>query len=232
MDTRDIKIIGFDADDTLWVNEKYFREAEESFCELMERFSSKEKTMEVLFDIEMQNLALYGYGVKGFMLSMLETANRITDGKCDGLLVNKIIELGKAMLEKPVILLDQVHEILKILHPEYKLVLVTKGDLLDQERKLKKSGLELFFHHIEIMSEKKKEDYQKLIAHLDIPPNQFMMIGNSLKSDILPVTEIGCHAIYVPYEITWQHEKVEASDHQMSKYHQVEHLREVLNVLM
>lgn len=232
MNTIDIKVIGFDADDTLWVNEQYFREGEEAFCELMQDFSSPEQTMKILFDIEMQNLGLYGYGVKGFMLSMLETASLITKEKPDGAVVNKVIHIGKSMLQKPVILLDQVHAILKALYPKYQLVLVTKGDLLDQERKLKKSGLEPFFHHIEIMSEKKREDYKKLIAHLDIPANEFMMIGNSLKSDILPVVEIGSHAIYVPHEITWQHEKVDVTDDLKSKYRKVDHLRGVLPILL
>jgi len=232
LNTVDIKVIGFDADDTLWVNEQYFREGEEYFCELMQDFSSPEQTMKILFEIEMQNLGLYGYGIKGFMLSMLETAALITQENPDGSMVNKVINIGKSMLQKPVILLDQVHEILKALHPKYQLVLVTKGDLLDQERKLKKSGLEPFFHHIEIMSEKKPEDYKKLIAHLDIPASQFMMIGNSLKSDILPVVEIGSHAIYVPHEITWQHEKVDVIDDLKSKYNKVDHLREVLPILL
>lgn len=232
MNAEEVKVIGFDADDTLWVNEQYFREGEEKFCRLMNKFSSDELTMKTLFNIEMQNLDLYGYGVKGFMLSMLESASLISKGKLDNALADEIISIGKGMLQKPVVLLDKVHEILKLLQPKYKLVLVTKGDLLDQERKLKKSGLEPFFHHIEIMSEKKSSDYLKLIAHLEISSKEFVMIGNSLKSDVLPVIEIGSKAIYVPHEITWQHEQIDINEEVKTRFNQVSNLGEVLNVLL
>lgn len=232
MKQRSLNVIGFDADDTLWVNEQYFREGEETFCELMKHSSTHEETMKILFDVEMKHLSLYGYGVKGFVLSMLEAAVLISKNNLDAKLTSQILDIGKQMLQKPVILLDNVSEILKALQPKYRLVLVTKGDLLDQERKLKKSGLESFFHHIEIMSEKKEKDYLKLINHLDIAAEEFMMIGNSLKSDILPVIGIKSQAIYVPHELTWQYEKTEVSEEDKKKYHQVTNLSEVLDILI
>jgi putative hydrolase of the HAD superfamily len=205
------RIIAFDADDTLWHNESFFRETELKFCSLFEDYLPQHTVLRELLTTEIKNIALYGYGIKGFMLSMIETAMRITDNTLPVNSIEKIIGYGKELLEKPVEIIDGVEEVLKELKArKYRLVMATKGDLLDQERKLKKSGLEHYFHHIEIMSEKKEADFQKLIKHLDIQPSSFVMIGNSLKSDILPVLNIGGTGIHVPYHITWEHEKVEA----------------------
>jgi putative hydrolase of the HAD superfamily len=204
-----IKVIAFDADDTLWVNEPYFREAEEHFCSLLENYMPREIAAQELFKTEMDNLPLYGYGVKGFTLSMLETLTRVTEGKAPLGLVDHTIEIGKALLARPVELLENVEETLAGLHGRYRLVVATKGDLLDQERKLKKSGLLNYFHHIEIMSDKQPSDYNKLLRHLDCQPENFLMLGNSLKSDVLPVLNIDAWAGYIPYHITWAHEHVE-----------------------
>ncbi len=206
---KDIKVVGFDADDTLWVNEPYFKELEDKFCELLNNYLSTDEISKQLFEIEIQNLELYGYGVKAFMLSLIETAITISDHKVPTEIIHKIIELGKHQLNKPIELLDGVGKVLDKLYSEhYKLIVATKGDLLDQERKLQKSGLEKYFHHIEIMSDKKNSDYRKLLNHLEIKPKEFVMIGNSLKSDIMPVIEIGGKGIHVPYHTTWQHEKI------------------------
>ena len=205
----DIKVIAFDADDTLWINEPYFQETERKFCELMEDYLPQHSVSQELFRTEMQNLSLYGYGIKGFMLSMVETALRVSNKTLNVDIIEKAIAFGKDLLEKPIEMLEGVEEVLQSLSGKYKLVVATKGDLLDQERKLKKSGIEHYFHHIEIMSDKQEADYKKLIKHLDIPPEQFLMIGNSIKSDILPVLAIGGHAVHVPYHTTWAHEKVE-----------------------
>lgn len=202
-----IKVVAFDADDTLWINEPYFQEIEKKFCELLEDYIPHHTVSQELFKTEMQNLALYGYGVKGFMLSMIETALRISNKTISIDIVEKAIAYGKDLLEKPIELLDGVEETIKALKKDYRLVVATKGDLLDQERKLKKSGLSHYFHHIEIMSDKQEADYHKLIKHLDIKPEEMLMIGNSLKSDVLPVISIGGHAIHVPYHTTWAHEK-------------------------
>ncbi len=227
---KKIKIVGFDADDTLWVNEPLYRETEMLFSDILKPYFPATETNQELFKTEMQNLELYGYGAKGFMLSMIETALRISDYKITSYEINHIIRLGKDLLNQPIILLDSVETVLRTLHPNYILILATKGDLLDQERKLRKSGLINYFHHIEIMSDKHEDNYRKLIHHLDIEPQDFMMIGNSVKSDILPVINIGAKAIHVPYHTTWQHENNHAeTDH--SKFVTVDKLVEVLNIL-
>ncbi len=204
-----IKVIAFDADDTLWDNEGYFLEAEHKFCELMEDYLPQHTVSRELLQTEIKNIGLYGYGIKAFILSMIETAIRISDKTITVNVIEKIIGFGQELLEKPVHIIVGVEEVLQSLKGRYRLVMATKGDLLDQERKLKKSGLASYFHHIEIMSEKKEEDYQKLIKHLDIQPNEFLMIGNSIKSDVLPVLNIGGHGFHVPYHTTWAHEKVD-----------------------
>jgi len=224
------KVIAFDADDTLWDNELYFQETEKKFCELLEDFLPQHTVSRELLQTEIKNISLYGYGIKAFMLSMIETAIRITDKNIKAETIEKIINFGQELLEKPVLLMEGVEEVLKSLKTKYRLVLATKGDLLDQERKLKKSGLADFFHHIEIMSEKKEADYQKLIQHLDIKPNEFMMIGNSLKSDILPVLNIGGHGIHIPYHVTWAHEKAETTI-QHENFKQVEQIKDLLDLL-
>ena len=218
-----IQVIAFDADDTLWVNETYFREAEDKFCALLEDYLPHHSVAKELFYTELQNIPHYGYGVKGFMLSMIETALRVSDKKIDPLVIEKAIQYGKDLLDKPIELLDGIEEVLHQLKKKYRLVVATKGDLLDQERKLKKSGLAEYFHHIEIMSDKREADYRKLIGHLDIDPVHFLMIGNSLKSDVLPVLAIGGHAIHIPYHTTWAHEQID---------HSVEHVnfRELASV--
>lgn len=206
---KNIKVIAFDADDTLWVNEPYFREAEDKFCELLEDYLPHHTIQKELYKTEMDNLELYGYGVKSFMLSMIETISRITDNSADTKLINKAIDLGRELLNKPIELLDGVETVLQQLNGDYRLVMATKGDLLDQERKLNKSGLAKHFHHIEIMSDKKLSDYKKLLKHLDCKPEHFLMIGNSIKSDVMPVLKLGGHAIHVPYHTTWAYEKVD-----------------------
>jgi putative hydrolase of the HAD superfamily len=204
-----IKIIAFDADDTLWDNEGYFEETENKICDLLADYMPRHSLSREILQTEVSNLPLYGYGIKGFILSMIETALRISDNTLPVVAIERIIELGKELLEKPVVLLPDVETVLEELKSRYRLVMATKGDLLDQHRKLHKSGLGGYFHHIEIMTEKKEEDYQKLIKRLDIMPKEFVMIGNSLKSDVLPVLDIGGHAFHIPYHTTWEHEKIE-----------------------
>lgn len=226
-----IQVIAFDADDTLWVNEPYFREAEDKFCALLEDYLPHHSVAKELFKTELQNIPHYGYGVKGFMLSMIETALRVSDKKIDPLVIEKAIEYGKDLLDKPIELLDGIEEVLHQLKKKYRLVVATKGDLLDQERKLKKSGLSDYFHHIEIMSDKREVDYRKLIGHLDIDPAHFLMIGNSLKSDVLPVLAIGGHAIHIPYHTTWAHEQIDhAIEH--ANFHELASARDLLGHLL
>ncbi len=228
---NELKVIAFDADDTLWVNEPYFRETEDRFCELLEDYLPHHSVARELLQVEIRNINLYGYGVKGFMLSMIETAMELSQKTIKVDVIEKIIDLGKELLEKPIVLLDEVEHVLQTLHGKYKLVVATKGDLLDQERKLRKSGLEHYFHHIEIMSEKKEADYQKLLKHLDIQPTEFMMLGNSLKSDVLPVLELGGHAVHIPYHTTWAHETIDSTiEHK--NFRQVSSIKEVLSFLL
>ncbi|MBT8257514.1 MAG: HAD family hydrolase [Bacteroidia bacterium] len=231
IDYSHIKVIGFDADDTLWVNETYFREAELEFAALLGQFETANKIDQELFKKEMENLELYGYGVKAFVLSMVESALELSNNMVSPDTVNKILGIGKSMLNKPVELLDGVEEVLKFLSQRYRLILATKGDLLDQERKLEKSGLTEYFHHIEILSDKKESNYSKLLNHLDITPSEFLMIGNSLKSDILPLIHLKAHAIHVPFHTTWAHEEVTEIETDGKHYMTVSSLREVLNIL-
>jgi len=212
----------------LWVNETYFREAEERFAELLSGFETKNKIDQELFKTEMENLDAYGYGVKGFVLSMIQSALELSNYSIDQKIIEQIINIGKEMLDKPIELLDGVEETLKALSKKYKLILATKGDLLDQERKLEKSNLIKYFHHIEVLSEKKPENYKKLLKHLEIAPAQFLMIGNSLKSDVLPLISIGAKAIHVPFHTTWQHEIVE---HTGEGYTTMAKLTDVLKLL-
>jgi putative hydrolase of the HAD superfamily len=225
-----IKVIAFDADDTLWVNEPYFKEIEEKFCDLLEDYLPRHTLVKELFKTEIENLSLYGYGVKGFTLSMIETSLRVTNNTLNIEVIGKALDLGKELLQKEIEILEGVETVLSSLKGKYRLVVATKGDLLDQERKLKKSGLEHYFHHIEIMSDKQASDYLKLIKHLDIKPEEFLMLGNSLKSDILPVLAIGGHAVHIPYHTTWAHETVEHHvDHENFK--KVQKITEVLGIM-
>ena len=226
----EIQIIAFDADDTLWVNEPFFLETENKFCDMLEDFLPHHSLSRELLTIEIQNLKHYGYGVKGYILSMIEAAITITERRIGVETIERILTLGKEMLDKDIELIEGVEDVLKALHGKYRLVMATKGDLLDQERKLIKSGLSKYFHHIEIVSEKQEPEYRKLIKHLDIQPHQFLMIGNSLKSDILPVLNIGGHGFHVPFHTTWEHEKAEINmDH--INFKQLSGIREVLTYI-
>jgi putative hydrolase of the HAD superfamily len=209
-----IKVIAFDADDTLWVTEPYFQETEQKFCELLSSYLSHHTLSQELFKTEIDNLELYGYGIKGYILSMIEAALAISNNTISLEVIEKILQYGKELIEKPIELLDGVEDTLKTLQEKYKLIVVTKGDLLDQHRKLHNSGLGPYFHHIEVLSDKQELDYQKLLKRLEIDASEFLMIGNSLKSDVLPVLAIGGHAFHIPFHTTWAHEKID---------HNVEH---------
>jgi len=226
-----IKVIAFDADDTLWVNEPFFQETEKKFYELMRDYLPAHSLAKELFKIEIDNLDVYGYGIKAYILSMIEAALHISENTISVAAIGKIIEYGKDMLEKPVELLDGVEEALKVLHGKYKLVVATKGDLKDQHRKLHDSGLGHYFHHIEVMSDKQKIDYEKMLKRLEIEPSEFLMIGNSLKSDVLPVLEIGGHACHIPFHTTWLHEQI---DHTIvhEKFKEAENIAQLLPLLL
>lgn len=229
---NNIKVIGFDADDTLWVNETYFRDAEAEFAKLLSGFETLNKIDQELFKMEMKNLSVYGYGVKGFVLSMVEMALELSNNTVSNAVISKILNIGKTMINQPVELLEGVEDVLKTLAPHYKLIVATKGDLLDQERKLERSGLLDYFHHIEVLSDKKEANYSKLLNHLDIKPSEFLMIGNSLKSDILPLINLKAHAIHIPFHTTWLHEQVEEKATNGKAYKTLNSILEVPKLLM
>nr|WP_321413763.1 HAD family hydrolase [uncultured Allomuricauda sp.] len=230
VDFSNIKTIGFDADDTLWVNETYFRDTEEKFAELLEGYETKNKIDQELFKMEMANLDIYGYGIKGFMLSMIESALDLSNNKVSQETISQILELGKEMISHPVELLDGVEEVLSKLMGKYRLIVLTKGDLLDQERKLEKSGLSQYFHHVEVLSDKKENNYKNLLEHLNIDVNEFLMIGNSLKSDVLPILNIGAKAVHVPFHTTWAHEMV-SEDEMQNNHLKLNGLKDILKYL-
>jgi putative hydrolase of the HAD superfamily len=227
----DLKVIAFDADDTLFVNEPYFQETEEKFCALLSDYLSSQGLSQELFRVEIANLDLYGYGIKGYILSMIEAAMRISNNTISIEIIQKIIEYGKELLQKPIELLDGVEKTLAALHGKYKLIVATKGDLKDQQRKLHDSGLGHYFHHIEVMADKQEINYQKLLKRLEIEPNEFFMIGNSLKSDVLPVLAIGGYAVHIPFHTTWEHEKINHTvEH--PNFRTLENIIDVLPILL
>jgi putative hydrolase of the HAD superfamily len=201
--------IGFDADDTLWHNENIFEKVHERYFELLSRYHGAEAVQRALHATEMRNLELYGYGIKGFMLSSIETAIDLTGGTLGAGEVREILALGRGMLEHPVELLEGAVAAIEALASGYRLLLITKGDLRDQERKLAKSGLAGRFESIDIVSEKNGAVYDRILRRHGIEPTDFLMVGNSIKSDILPVLELGGSAVHVPYRITWSHEHAE-----------------------
>lgn len=230
-DFKSIKVIGFDADDTLWVNETYFRETEEKFAELLEGYETKNKVDQELFKMEMKNLELYGYGVKGFVLSMVESALDLSNNKISQKIISEILELGKHMISRPVEVLEGVEEVLESLKDNYRLIVMTKGDLLDQERKLEKSGLTKYFHHVEVLSDKKESNYKALLEHLEINVSEFLMVGNSLKSDVLPILGLGAKAIHIPFHTTWAHEEVDENEIEVNGHLKLNRITEILKYL-
>lgn len=205
----DIQVIAFDADDTLWKNEPFFKETEQEFAGLLKAYASPDTVSTELFQTEMANLERYGYGAKSFTLSMIETALRITSNQLPATAVTHIIGLGKSLLDIPIVLLEGVEETLRSLSGKYKLVLATKGDLVDQQRKLQRSGLSGYFQQIEILPHKTEKEYRRIVSSLQIHPDKFMMVGDSLKSDIWPVLDMGGYAVHIPAEIFWKHEKAD-----------------------
>ena len=224
------KTIAFDADDTLWHNEPYFDEAQAKFCELFQDFASKQEILQLILNHQVKNLPLYGFGIKAFTLSMIEAALELTNHQINGTAIEKIINIGKDLLQKPVELLPNVTEVLEQLKGKYKLVVATKGDLKDQHRKLHDSGLGAYFHHIEVMSDKTDLDYTKMLNRLECEAKDFIMIGNSLKSDVLPVLNIGGTGIHIPYHTTWEYEKIDF-EIQHENFKSISNLTELFEIL-
>jgi len=222
-----ISIIAFDADDTLWHNEHLYSDAKEQFRILMSAYEPQADATTRLDEIEEHNVGIYGYGIKSFSLSMLETASEISDGKIPSEEIDAILDLGKAMHNAPVELFNQTQVVLAELAATYPLVLITKGDTFEQQRKVERSGLSDYFKYIEIVASKTPRSYKRLFTQHHIDPINVLMVGNSLRSDILPVLEIGGQAAYIHYENTWSHEHVDQET--LSKYHyyELEHIGKV-----
>ena len=222
-----IDLVALDADDTLWHNEPMYTSARERFCALLSRYEPAGIPDERLHLVEMRNLQHFGYGVKGFVLSMIETAIELTDGRLESADVRAIIGFGHEMLAAPVTLLEGVRDAIENLAASFPLILITKGDLLHQETKLAGSGLGHLFSGIEIVSEKNADLYRSVMRRRGVEPSRFVMVGNSLRSDILPALEAGAHAVYIPYEGTWIHEHVAPEHLGDATYHEIAAIREL-----
>jgi putative hydrolase of the HAD superfamily len=230
MTMRPITAIGFDADDTLWQNEQYYRLTEEHFQKLLGEFAEGPDVSARLLEAEKRNLSFYGFGIKGFTLSMIETAIEITEGKVPAKTIGEILDVGRDLLRHPVETLPHVEETLEALNGEYLLVLITKGDLFDQERKLAQSGLGDYFDAVEIVSDKSATTYRRIFSKLADGPERAMMVGNSLKSDIVPAIAAGAYGVFVPHALTWVLEHVEAPT-DAPRFRQIEHLGQLASVL-
>ncbi len=217
-------LIAFDADDTLWHNERLYADAQARFAGLLSHYHKPEWVQDRLYQTETRNIQHFGYGIKAFALSMIETAVELTEGRISGQDIQAVINLAKEMLSAGVQLLDHVSETIPQLANDYRLMVITKGDLLDQETKILRSGLGGYFQHIEVVSHKTRESYERVLKRYSIAPARFMMIGNSLKSDILPILELGASAVYIPYELTWLHERAEPPADGHAGYYPLEHI--------
>lgn len=226
-----LEMIAFDADDTLWHNEVHYRDAQAQFLHILSRWAEPEQVDAVLNETEMGNLALYGYGVKAFTLSMLETAVKVSGARIEGEAVGKILALGREMLQEEVTLLRGVEETLNTLSEDYPLMVITKGDILDQTNKVKRSGLAKYFRRVEVVSDKTPLTYQEVLSKNQIDPARFVMVGNSIRSDILPVLALGGCAIHIPADTTWEHEMVSDFDDAQDGFYTLNTMKELPELL-
>ena len=222
-----IDLIAFDADDTLWENETLYLEARVKFEQILAPFASVEDIDQRLSDIEIANLDIYGYGIKSFALSMTEAAISLSANQITAVNLQSVIQIVHDILAAEIRLFSQVEETLAILTEDYPLMLITKGDLFEQERKVSRSGVAGYFEFVEVLGQKTAESYRDLLHRYGQAPEGFLMIGNSLRSDILPVISIGAQAIYIPYAHTWHHEHIEDESTAAVEYHEVEHMGQV-----
>jgi putative hydrolase of the HAD superfamily len=218
--------IGFDADDTLWQNEQFYRMTEERFAGLLAGYAAPEALSARLLEAERRNLQVYGFGIKGFTLSMIETAIEVTDGRVPASVIDAILRAGRDMLDHPVETLPHAKETLEELADRYRIILITKGDLFDQERKLAQSGLGDLFDAVEIVSDKTASTYRRVFGRHADGPDRSMMVGNSLKSDVVPAIEAGSWGVHVPHDLTWalEHAEVPAES---PRYRRLAHLGEL-----
>ncbi|HUP00553.1 MAG TPA: HAD family hydrolase [Gemmatimonadota bacterium] len=222
-----IDVIAFDADDTLWENEGRYRDTEAEFRRLLEQYHSPEWIDDRLYETEMRNLPHFGYGIKAFVLSMVETAIDLTEGRIGAADIQRVIELGRTMIAAPVELLDGVAETVAELARDHELMIITKGDLLEQESKVERSGLGDHFGKVEIVSRKDQAAYERIAARHGFRPERFLMVGNSLRSDVLPVLAMGGRAVHIPYWTTWRHEEADEAERAAADYARLDSIREL-----
>jgi len=226
-----IDIIGLDADDTLWHNEPLYYRAKKTFTKILVDYGEPQEIKAWLDKTEVRNIEYYGYGIKSFALSMIEAATDISKGQVTGAEIGETIAIGKKMLETPVELVEGADETLKQLSAQYDLMLITKGDLFEQERKIDLSGISNYFRYLEVVGEKSETSYRKILGQYNLDPARFMMVGNSLRSDILPVIRIGGQAVYIPNEHTWFHENASQEEVGEIKFGKLERLSQLPDYL-
>lgn len=232
-----IKAIAFDADDTLWALQNYFEDVENEYCDLLSEYGDKKQISAALFETETGNMEDLGYGCKAFTISLVENAIKVSHGKVDAHVIGEIVELGKSLLHLDATPLEGVKDTLEFLrnlkdergNRKYKLAVFTKGELMDQENKLWRSGLQRYFDVVSIVSDKKPEAYRRLCKELEVQPEELVMVGNSFKSDIAPALKIGAYAIHIPFHTTWAHEKVEEFEHK--RLHRIKLFSEITSIL-
>jgi putative hydrolase of the HAD superfamily len=231
MTMRAITTIGFDADDTLWQNEQFFRLTQDHFADLLADHAPADHLHDRLLAAERRNIGLYGFGIKGFTLSMIETAIEVTQGRVPASVIAEIMAAGRDMLAHPIDLLPHAREAVMALAADYRVILITKGDLLDQERKLAQSGLGDLFHGVEVVSGKTPAAYAAIFARHGHGADRALMAGNSLKSDVLPVIAAGGHGVHVPHPLTWALEVADPPQDN-ARYHAVAHLGELPDLVV
>jgi putative hydrolase of the HAD superfamily len=222
--------IGFDADDTLWQNEQFYQSTQARFLELLGDYTDPDELRDRLLQVMLRNIGIYGFGIKSFTLSMVEAAIEVTEGRAPAPVIQEILSAGREMAAHPVETLPHARETLEALVDSYRLVLITKGDLFDQERKIEQSGLGELFEAVEIVSDKNRATYERVFNRHGDGPEKSMMIGNSLKSDVLPAIAAGGWGVYVPHDLTWAYEHADAPEGEM-RFRQVAHLGEIVGLI-
>jgi len=226
-----IDLIGFDADDTLWQTEVYYLQAQHSLEKILNQWESIEKINESLYQIQINNLSHYGYGIKAYVLTMIETAVHISGGEIRGEQIEQILKLGKKMLDREVVLRPYVEETLKQLSSSYRMMILTKGDLLDQTNKVKRSGLASFFFAVEVVTDKTPEAYTKILNKHRVSPENFLMVGNTIRSDVEPVLKLGGAAVHIPADTTWEHEIVPGFDTSQNGFYSLKHIGQLVELI-
>ncbi len=226
-----LDMIGFDADDTLWHTEYLYKEAQASFLHLLSHYHPPEQIAAKLYETEVKNLQHFGYGIKSYVLSMIETAIELSDKQVTGRDIQVLLDIGREMLSADVQLLDGVAETIQQLAGTHALMMITKGDLFEQESKINRSGIERNFRHVEVLSDKSQAAYEVLLTRYKLAPARFLMVGNSLRSDVWPVLNLGAWAAYIPYQATWAHELSEEPSTTQPRYYRLGNLGQLAGLI-